>query len=269
MLIETLCANPRESALLLDVDGTLAPIVDDPGAAEVPPETREWLARLAQSYALVGCVSGRRASDARRIVAVDGATYVGNHGLERLDPGEAEARASSVLAGHEEDASRFVDTLDDRRLAAAGLGLEDKGPIRAVHWRGAVEERIAEAVVNEIAAEAGAEGLEVHRGRKVLEIRPPIHFDKGVAIQELLDGGPIRHALYAGDDRTDLDAFRRLRDLVRDGGLDTAVCVGIVSPESPTEVAREADLTVADPGVFAHLLHRLAIAQPRPDGRSS
>ena len=77
-LLEPLRAEPRASAILSDLDGTLAPIVDDPAAAAVPPEAQDLLARLADTYALVGCITGRRALDARRLAGVDGLLYAGN-----------------------------------------------------------------------------------------------------------------------------------------------------------------------------------------------
>jgi HAD superfamily hydrolase (TIGR01484 family) len=270
--LEPLRADPRAAAVLTDVDGTLAPIVREAGDAAVLSEAREALAMLADRYALVACISGRRAADARRMVGVDGVVYVGNHGLERLEPGSSDPIQSSALVGHERDAAAFADGIDLSRLAGAGrtepangrtraepLGLrvEDKGPIRALHWRGAADEQAAEVAAEAIAAEAEAAGLAVHRGRKVLELRPAVAFDKGSAIAELLADHPVRHALYAGDDRTDLDGFERLRELVASGGLETAVCVGIASEESPHEISARADLVVPDPLAFATLLHDL------------
>ena len=258
-LLEPLRADAARAAILADVDGTLAPIVGDPGDAAVLPEAREALVALAALYPVVACVSGRRAEDARRIVGANELTYLGNHGLERLEPGAHEPRPAAVLAGHEEDAAGFVAGIDAERLAGAGLRLEDKGPIRALHWRGAEDEDRAERVAGEIGAEAEDAGLVLHRGRKVLELRPPVTFDKGIAITELLGDHPVRHALYGGDDRTDLDGFRALRERAAAGGLDTAVCVAIASEESPAELSDRADLIVRDPTGFAGLLRKLAV----------
>ena len=71
--------------MLLDVDGTLAPIVSRPEDASVPEETRRELRRLAGRYALLAFISGRAGTDAARVVGLPGMTYVGEHGLE-LDP---------------------------------------------------------------------------------------------------------------------------------------------------------------------------------------
>ena len=257
-LIQPLRSDPARAAILADVDGTLAPIVGDPADSAALPEAREALVALAERYAVVACVSGRRAVDARGIVGVDELTYLGNHGLERLEPGASAPRSAAALAGHEDDAARLVAGLDRDRLEEAGLRLEDKGPIRALHWRGAQDEERAERVAGEIGEEAREAGLSLHGGRKVLELRPPVRFDKGIAITELLGDHPVRHALYGGDDRTDLDGFRALRERAASGGLDTAVCVAVASEESPAELSDRADLIVRDPTGFAGLLRRLA-----------
>ena len=102
-------------------------------------------------------------------------------------------------------------------LAASGLRREDKGPIQTLHWRGAEDERAAEARARELAAEAGRAELEPRWGRKVLELRPLGGGGKDSAVAALLAGTEIDAAVYAGDDRTDLDACRRLRELREEG----------------------------------------------------
>jgi trehalose 6-phosphate phosphatase len=249
--------QPDRSAILTDVDGTIAPIVTDPADARVPDGTRELLRLLADRYALVGCLSGRRVLDARRIVGLDGLAYSGNHGFELLLPGDAEVRPDPSLGGHEEDVPRFVGGLDRSELERVGIRTEDKGAIVALHWRGAPNETAAESLAQEIASEAEWEGLVPHRGRKVLEIRPNVAINKGIAVAALIPARPIDHALYGGDDRTDIDAFAALRTLEEDGELETAVCIAVASDESPPEVSEAADLTVPGPEGFVRVLEAL------------
>ena len=251
-------ADPARTAILTDVDGTLAPIVPRPEEAAVPARTTELLGRLSERYALVGCVSGRQATEARRLVGVEGIAYAGNHGLELLLPGEERPRLDPSLEGREGDAATFVEELGRATLEEAGLRLEDKGPIQALHWRGAEDDRAAEAQAHEIGAAAGRAGLELRWGRKVLELRPPGGGGKDAAVAALLSADEIALATYAGDDRTDLDAFRRLRELERESGLEAAICVGVVSDEGPAEIADEADVTVDGPSGWLALLEALA-----------
>lgn len=251
-------ADPARAAILTDVDGTLASIVPRPEEATVPARASELLRGLSERYGLVGCVSGRRAEEARRLVGVAGIAYAGNHGLELLLPGEEELRFDPSLEGREGDAADFLAALGDAGPAAGGLRLEDKGPIQALHWRGAEDERAAEAHAHEIGAAAGRAGLELRWGRKVLELRPPGGGGKDTAVAALLATDGVSAATYAGDDRTDLDAFRRLRELEREGELEESVCVGIVSDEGPSEIGEEADLTVDGPSGWLALLEALA-----------
>ena len=242
-ILRPLLAKPERSALLTDVDGTLAPIAERPELARVTEPARDALSRLRELFAVVGCVSGRRAGEARELVGVDGIAYAGNHGLELLLPGEDELRLDASLDGRESDAADFIAGLDVD-LESTGLRHEDKGPIQALHWRGAEDEQAALARAREIAVLAGKAGLDPRWGRMVLELRPVGGGGKEAAVGALLAGDLVDAAIYAGDDRTDLDAFRRLRELREQGQIETAVCVGVDSDEAPAELAEEADLVV-------------------------
>ena len=134
---------------------------------------------------------------------------------------------------------------------------DSKGPIQALHWRGAGNEAAAEARAHEIAAAAGQAGLEPRWGRKVLELRPLGGGGKDGAVASLLADERLDRAIYAGDDRTDLDAFRRLRELRETGELAAAVCVGVVSPEAPPELPEDADLVVDGPDGWLAVLEWL------------
>jgi len=250
-------SDPGRAAILTDVDGTLAPIVERAEDAAVPAAAREALAALSERYGLVGCISGRRAEEARRLVGLDALAYAGNHGLELLLPGEDAVRPDPSVAGRETEAAEFLAALDGERLAF-GLRQEDKGPIQALHWRGSSEEAAAEARAHEIANEAGKAGLEPRWGRKVLELRPVGGGGKDGAVASLLADQRLDRATYAGDDRTDLDAFRRLRELQEEGQLAAAVCVGVLSAEAPAELAEESDVTVDGVGGWLAILEWLA-----------
>jgi trehalose 6-phosphate phosphatase len=226
-------SDPARAAVLLDVDGTLAPIVARPELAVVPEDTRAEVARLAARYALVACVSGRTGADAARLVGVDGVVYVGVHGLELAPEAETWRPALRPFA------------------ATEWPWLEDKGLTVALHWREADDEDAAVEVLRAVAARAEAAGLEARWGRKVLELRPPVAADKGTAVRALLAARGLRRGLYAGDDTTDLDAFRGLN------GLEVAVRVAVASPEGPPELPAAADVVVASPAELVDLLRTL------------
>jgi trehalose 6-phosphate phosphatase len=256
--LEPIRADPARSAVLLDIDGTLAPIVRHAADAHVPEATRSLLIEIARRYHVVGCVSGRRASTARQIVAIGTIAYVGNHGGELLRPRATSPEVDPELAAWTVRVREFasqVYTSEHQRLRVRS---EDKDTIAAFHWRGAPDEEAAEQAVREIARRAEQAGFAVHWGRKVLEVRPPVVvLDKGLGIATLLRGSEVTAAVYVGDDTTDLDAFRGLRSLVESRALASALCVAVSSDEAPPGLAQEADLTVDGPGGVRELLEAL------------
>lgn len=245
-LLAPLRQEPGRSAVLLDVDGTLAPIATSADDAAVPAATREAVAAVAATFGVVACITGRRTLEARRIVGVDGLHYVGNHGTELLRRGVDDPEVRPEVAEWEPRVRAIVARLlgDASGPGAADLRLEDKGPIQALHWRGVEDEDASQAAAEEIGRLARGEDLVLHRGRMVLELRPPVPFDKGAAVHWLLEDRPLTAALYAGDDHTDVDAFRGLREMCSAGALAHVVCVAAVDPGSPAEVADAADASV-------------------------
>jgi trehalose 6-phosphate phosphatase len=252
-------ANPARAAILLDIDGTLSPIVENAADAHVPETTRQLLITVARRYGLVACVSGRRASEARAMVSIGTISYLGSHGVELLRAGWTEAKLDPGVEDWVRRIREFGREADTSELRRARVRLEDKGPIVAFHWRGAADEEAARAAIDAVAARAEAAGLRTHWGRKVLEVRPPIKMDKGEGIRHLLGdaGVEIDSALYVGDDTTDLDAFRALNELVAESRLARAIRVGVGSEEGPSEIRAEADLMVDGPAGVQELLAAL------------
>ena len=255
--LEELRAHPDRSAVLLDVDGTLAPIVRHAEDAQVPEATRSLLIPVARRYACVACVSGRQATMARQIVALGSIAYLGNHGVELLRSGSTQPEVEREAGAWQRRIHQFAERAYDRELKRLRVRYEDKGPIVAFHWRGAPDEESAEIAVRGVASKAEDAGLAIHWGRKVLEIRPPVPLDKGRGIHWLLRDADLDHAVYVGDDRTDLDAFRGLRELVEQGRLISSVAVGVRSDETPGELESSSDLLVDGPRGVRQLLSAL------------
>jgi trehalose 6-phosphate phosphatase len=219
-LLRRLAAEPQRAAILLDVDGTLAPIVEQPEDARVPEETRHELARLASTYALVACVSGRPGEDVKRMVGVPGVAVVGEHGLELAPDAERWAERIAAFA------------------AAVDWPAERKPLSLTFHFRRADDEAAARAYLTRVEAAARADGLVPRWGRMVLEVRPPVDANKGTAVRALLARAAVSRGLYAGDDTTDLDAFAGLE------GLELGVRVAVDSPEAPLALLEAADVVV-------------------------
>ena len=200
--------------VMLDVDGTLAPIAARPEEATVPLETRQAVSALASRPGVhVALVSGRAAADARRMVSAANTWVVGNHGFEISGPDGEE------IVNHQASAHRPAIGQAARRIApqiarVPGVILEDKRYTLSVHYRLA-DPGVLPRLRGLVEETARQHGLVVTEGKKVLEVRPPARIDKGTGVTVLA----LRlHALedaasivFIGDDRTDEDAFRVLR----------------------------------------------------------
>lgn len=232
--------------LLLDFDGTLAPIVDRPELAAMPDETRRALERLrARPGVEVAIVSGRGLADARERAAIPGIAYAGNHGMEIHGPGidrvHPEAAAARPLL------ERAAAELSAAIAPIPGAFVEDKELTLSVHFRLAPRDRLDElnALIHRVVDPIP--GVHVTHGKQVTEVRPDVDWNKGKAVLFLLQqmnpppGAPV---LYLGDDRTDEDAFRALREwsgsgegiLVSDHPTDDTAATSYV--REPAEVAQ-------------------------------
>ena len=217
--------------LCFDYDGTLTPIVDTPEAALLPEETRDLLRSLSRHprYRLA-IISGRSLREIRSMVGINGLIYAGNHGLEMdgnsLPFIHPAARASRSVI--EESARKL-----HRGLAGiAGVRIEDKGLSLSIHFRLVKPEDLdlTLSIVRGITHGPVERGeVKVSAGKKVVEIRPPVDWDKGKIVDRLAreigreeSAGPLL-TIYTGDDRTDEDAFRAIGDsgvTIRVGGAN-------------------------------------------------
>jgi len=257
-LLAPLRDQPAASALFLDYDGTLAPIVEHPAEARLLDGTAPLLEELAGRLALVGFVSGRALAQLETMVGIQGLAYSGNHGMELHRRGE-EAGLADEAAAQMPAIHRFVQAWPPERLAANGVWLEDKGPTLTFHYRGAADPDSARAFLETLVRPvAEGVGLVALPGRMTLEIRPHVALDKGTAVRALLEGSGLRIAAHIGDDRTDVHAWRALRALRGEGALDHAAAIGVESPELPEDVRNAADALVQGPAGVREALEFLA-----------
>jgi trehalose 6-phosphate phosphatase len=254
--LRALTSDPAHGAVLCDIDGTLAPIVERPADARLPEDVPRLLGTLGERYACVACVSGRPALQARRLVGEPSITYAGLHGAELLAPGQEQPRLLTALESWQAAVQGFTAARSNE-LRPLGVRIEDKGPIAAFHWRGVPDEEMAVAQLRRVAQGAEEAGLSARWGRKVLEVWPPVPMGKGRSVRELIGASGARAALYGGDDATDLDAFGALDALVAEGRLDTAVRVAVRSDEGPPDIVTRADIVVDGVQGFRRVLELL------------
>lgn len=250
-LVARLSGTPL--AILLDIDGTLAPIASRPDGAEVPAATLKIIAQLARlPNTHVAVVTGRAVDAARMLVPLDGIGVIGNHGFEILGEDGDLIVAPEALA-HREALATAAVRLASLAARYPGVIVEDKTWTMSVHTRLAGRAELPEitAAVTTVASKLG---LSLTRGKEILELRPPIEVHKGTAAVEWAKRvgaiGSRAAAIYIGDDRTDEDAFQSLRAVaprtavtIRVGGPEagetTFAEFGLASPDDVQDFLRE------------------------------
>ena len=256
LVSEVAAATP--AGLLADFDGTLSPIVADPGLARLVDGADGALAALVRRLAVVAIVTGRAPADARRMTNVPGLLIAGNHGTEWLEPDASTPVASPAAA----TARAAVAAVVARVPVIDGVVVEDKGISASVHYRNAADPDAAHATVLRAIGSLGP-ALERRSGRMSIEIRPVGLGDKGAAARAIVERFGLRGAIVMGDDVTDLDMFTAIADLRGAGVLAGAIiAVGGGDAEVPAAVTAAADVVLDDPAQAAVLLATLAEAMP-------
>jgi trehalose 6-phosphate phosphatase len=254
LLVARTALAAAPAGLLSDLDGTLAPIVAEPGSARVLPGAADALAALAGAGTVVGVISGRSALDARRILGRDDILVVGNHGLEWLEPGSTTPDPDPAAVNARSTIERALAAVP----AEAGVEVEHKGLSATVHVRRAADPAAAAARAREALTRAAVPGVDVRGGRMSIELRPAGAGDKGTAVGEVARRYRLRGMVVIGDDVTDLDMFHAARRLHRDEGVSVAVLAVGGAGEAPPEVAAAADAVLPDPAAVVRMLRDLA-----------
>jgi len=233
-------ARDKRLAVFLDFDGTLTPIVSQPENAWLSDSMRQVLRGMAAGMP-VAILSGRDLDDVRRRVDIDGIVYAGSHGFDIAGAGglrtELGTAYLSALATAE---AELRETLDE----IPGAQLERKRFSIAAHYRNVTESDMAKVWRAVDAVATRYRELRRIDGKKVYELLPEIDWDKGKAVLWLLEtlglGRENVRPIYVGDDRTDEDAFRALKErgvgiLVGDESQATAARYSL---QDPAEVER-------------------------------
>lgn len=248
-------ASAEPALMIVDYDGTLAPIVVDPEGAVPAPGAAAALGALVAAGVHLAVVSGRPVDYLLRNLRVDGIELIGQYGLEHAVDGRAVA---------DERAAPYADAVvaagDELERLLPELYVERKAAIAVtVHWRavgdiGSDDLAVIEAVARRF-------GLAMHESRKARELRPPLDVDKGDAVDRLLGAHRPGVAVFVGDDYGDLAAFRAL-DAARERGTAT-LKVGVLSPEAPAELVESADVLVDGPPGVVALLGAISASRAR------
>jgi trehalose 6-phosphate phosphatase len=238
---DALTDSAGSAGILLDVDGTLGPIVERPELAELAAGARPALARLVERFRVVAAISGRTRVELEGLVGVMGVRLVGSYGLAT---GSVPAPVISAVR----DATEDVE----------GAWVETKGATVAVHYRAAPDVNAARRMLEERlgTVAVGAE-MALVGGKRVIELVPAGLALKEGAVERIIEEHGLRAVLYAGDDAADLRAFETL-DRAHDAGrLDHAIKVAVRGAETPDALVAAADVIVDGPARMIELLATL------------
>jgi alpha,alpha-trehalase len=198
-------------AIFLDYDGTLTPIVEDPSRAVLPENIKELISELSEHW-LVAIISGRAMADVKRLVGIENIIYAGSHGLNIYGPEESfhetpGERFSATLDRVEKDLEDTVKDLD-------GVRVERKPYAIAVHYRQAGGEVLPELEKRLSKISDNYPNISKQKGKKIFEFRPDIEWNKGKAIEYLMERLFVDSSrvvpVYIGDDTTDEDGFKSI-----------------------------------------------------------
>ncbi|MFQ5552677.1 MAG: trehalose-phosphatase [Thermoplasmata archaeon] len=240
--LQPLKDHAKEAGIFLDLDGTLAELVDLPEAVRFPHATRDLLRTLRSRFRSVVIISGRSAHSLETIVQLPELTYVGNHGLEIVANGQRRV----LLPEPHVSRMRAIEGMLPDLIEADGVALELKELSHAIHYRGAPDPQGARRDILRALASLDLQEVRILEGKFLIQIRPDAGLDKGTAVAQLVNERGLRFLLYAGDDTTDLDGFRAVDEFTAEGG-GAGYRVAVSYPDTPAALLAAADFSV--PGI--------------------
>ena len=231
-------AKNKKMAVFLDYDGTLTPIVGSPELAVLSKEMRHTVEQLAR-YCTVGIISGRDLKDVRQLVDIDSIYYAGSHGFDIAGPG-GERKEAQRAAEFLPALDRAEEALESWLQSIPGALVERKKFSIAAHYRKVAEKNIGqvETAVDQVLE--SCPDLRKSSGKKVFELQPKLDWHKGKALLWLLEELELNQAdvlpFCIGDDTTDEDGFRALKDrgvtiLVAKGSRNTEAQYQLADPD--------------------------------------
>ncbi|KAK9820682.1 hypothetical protein WJX74_005534 [Apatococcus lobatus] len=256
-------ARGKRLAVFLDYDGTLTPIVKNPDEAFMTEQMRDIVRQLAQLFP-TAIISGRGRDKLENFVQLKEMFYAGSHGLDIVGPRDPsnpdEQFAFQPAARFESTMNSVYNMLNTRLQSIPGASVEHNKFCVSAHFRNCCPESWEGVLAAVQTTVAEHPELKFSKGRKVLEIKPQVDWDKGTALTHLLDALGLDDSsnvlpIYIGDDQTDEDAFRVLR--LRSDGLGILVS----SKAKPTA----ATYALQDPVAVSRFLSQLVAWGHTPD----
>jgi trehalose 6-phosphate phosphatase len=225
--------------IITDIDGTIANIELVPSKVMITQDMRNVLTKLTSKFKKVVVLSGRSREDAIQIVNINNIVYIGNHGLEWNHN-----TWNLNLETLRYQLKRFQKEIEDKIIDDPNILLENKGLTLAIHYRNSEKtpENIKK-IIERINTLENSNKFTIKEGKQILDIKPALIIDKGIAIEELQKKYNIKQMIFLGDDITDVDGFKKIHNLALKKKIRGKSIV-VISDETIPEIYKNADYYV-------------------------
>ena len=233
----------KPPALALDFDGVISELKSDPRTAYVDEYCLKTIVKLTKILPDISIISGRSAIDINSKLKLENLTYIGNHGAEHIKNGQLIRKSPE---GIEIIIKSALDYIKTQTKNIRGIFHENKTISASIHYRGSKDHKKTKVILsNALSNIPNIDKLDVFWGKQILEIRPHSQFNKGYAINHLIESKNIKNIVFLGDDTTDLDAMieiRKQRDLGNISGFSVYVTQKNTNPDK--ELTKYSDCSI-------------------------
>ena len=247
----------RPIGLAFDIDGTLSPIAPTPDEARIYPGALPLLEEV-QKYTHVAILTGRSIDDGARMVNLDGLTYIGTHGLEWSDglPWLHPVEITPEALNYYEPGKYLLDLVEQHLSELPGVIVQRKRIGGSIHYRLAPDPIVTrQRLLSLLEQPAQQVHMSLSEGKLIVEIRVPLPVHKGLAIRQCVQRYKLNAIVFAGDDRTDLDAVIEIVKM-REEGM-AALSIVVQHHDTLPELLAQADIVVQEVPGMVELLREM------------
>ena len=259
--IQTVLAQ-RPFGIALDIDGTLSPIAPTPDEARIYPGVLSLLER-AKKHAHIAILTGRSIDDGAAMLNVDGLTYIGTHGLEWSEglPWLHPVEIIPEALNYYEPGKYLLDLVEQHLSELPGVIVQRKRIGGSIHYRLSSDPTgTRQKLLSLLKQPARQVNMSLSEGKLIIEIRVPLPIHKGLALRQFVRRYSLNAIVFAGDDRTDLDAVTEITTMRKEG--IAAVSIVVQHHDTLPELLAQADIVVQEvPGMVELLGEMVSILE--------
>ncbi len=254
--VQTVLAQ-RPFGMAIDIDGTLSPIAPTPDEARIYPGVLSLLER-AKKHAHIAILTGRSIDDGAGMLNVDGLTYIGTHGLEWSEglPWLHPVEIIPEALNYYEPGKYLLDLVEQHLSELPGVIVQRKRIGGSIHYRLAPDPTATrQKLLSLLKQPAHQVNMSLSEGKLIIEIRVPLPIHKGLALRQFVQRYSLNAIVFAGDDRTDLDAVAEIATIRKEG--IAAVSIVVQHHDTLPELLAQADIVVQEVSGMVELLREM------------